>query len=416
MGDKVNKEIQEQLNRSQRGDVVLLPSGEFQGPFIVANPCTIEGKNTTLWTKSGPALIIESKDVIVKDLRIEVTKPPTLPDDFICLTSKSRDSQFYSVEIIGDVRGIAKEEEPFFIPKLLNLGEFKGGQLSFCEFEITIPVDAELISCITDVTVSPSKLKAGINRITITMDHIDNGMLIYGELLIISKFIRSICISGCASKNAVGYKTNELLYVPNRYSENKRILDNKCNVVHNVLVPYKEETQAFVLMKGQKALLSEHLDNRVMIQMTQQGAVSKELDPYIFLSNENDKVTDELNLVFFGNKESPCKAVIYHEEDNKTMEVDLNRIPAQIKKVTVVYSVYGDDRNDNFSQIVSPTVVITSKGKKKVCFPLKDLTNEKTVVGIELYLYKNQWKINAVGSGYIDGLRKLCINFGLDVI
>ena len=44
-----------------------------------------------------------------------------------------------------------------------------------------------------------------------------------------------------------------------------------------------------------------------------------------------------------------------------------------------------------------------------------DLQKETTVIAIDFYRYKGIWKINAIGGGYIDGLKKLCEDYGLEV-
>ena len=48
-------------------------------------------------------------------------------------------------------------------------------------------------------------------------------------------------------------------------------------------------------------------------------------------------------------------------------------------------------------------------------FPLYDLQKETTVIAIDFYRYKGIWKVSAIGAGYIDGLKKLCESYGLEV-
>ena len=45
----------------------------------------------------------------------------------------------------------------------------------------------------------------------------------------------------------------------------------------------------------------------------------------------------------------------------------------------------------------------------------EDLSVEKTLVAVEVYRYKGQWKLNFVASGYRDGLRRLCESYGVEV-
>ena len=64
------------------GDVYL-PSGEFEGPFAINRPCRVIGNNTTLWRGKGPILTVNSKGVVLKDLRIEITNDSLSPGDNI---------------------------------------------------------------------------------------------------------------------------------------------------------------------------------------------------------------------------------------------------------------------------------------------------------------------------------------------
>ena len=43
------------------------------------------------------------------------------------------------------------------------------------------------------------------------------------------------------------------------------------------------------------------------------------------------------------------------------------------------------------------------------------LNLEKTVVALEFYRYKGDWKVQFVGAGYHSGLRTLCESYGVEV-
>ena len=53
---------------------------------------------------------------------------------------------------------------------------------------------------------------------------------------------------------------------------------------------------------------------------------------------------------------------------------------------------------------------------ERVSFLMEGLTAEATVVAMEFYLYKGEWKISAVGAGYKDGMAKLCNRYGIEVV
>lgn len=45
----------------------------------------------------------------------------------------------------------------------------------------------------------------------------------------------------------------------------------------------------------------------------------------------------------------------------------------------------------------------------------EDFSIETAVVFAELYKHGNEWKFNAIGSGYQGGLAALCASYGVDV-
>lgn len=60
-------------------------------------------------------------------------------------------------------------------------------------------------------------------------------------------------------------------------------------------------------------------------------------------------------------------------------------------------------------------VQISCAGKGIYYLPLDRISREKTLVGIELYRHRGAWKMKGVGSGYNDGLRRLCESYGIEV-
>ncbi len=45
----------------------------------------------------------------------------------------------------------------------------------------------------------------------------------------------------------------------------------------------------------------------------------------------------------------------------------------------------------------------------------EEFSIETALVVCEIYRYGNEWKFNAVGSGYQGGLEALCRNYGVNV-
>lgn len=66
-------DLQSEINRAEKGDVISIPSGEYEGPFTIRKPITLQGNgDVTLLNKEGKyTLLIDSDHVQVHGLTIE---------------------------------------------------------------------------------------------------------------------------------------------------------------------------------------------------------------------------------------------------------------------------------------------------------------------------------------------------------
>lgn len=155
------------------------------------------------------------------------------------------------------------------------------------------------------------------------------------------------------------------------------------------------------------------------------GGKDFDLDVSVFLANANNKVTKETNFIFFNNKQNENGSVV-HTGDNRTgegdgddeqIQVDLNNIPADVEKVAFTITIYeAEARSQNFGQVSRSYVRIVndSNNEELIRFDLgEDFSIETGVVVGELYRHGGEWKFNAIGSGYKDGLSGLTRDYGL---
>jgi len=172
-----------------------------------------------------------------------------------------------------------------------------------------------------------------------------------------------------------------------------------------------------LLKRGQRISLKDNQDEDIKIVFSYSKLfVEMEIDPYAFLLDKKGLVTGDDDLIYFGKNTSKCggvKFIDYGSEKNITL--NLNQVSPNVEKISIAYSIYGDIANNNFSKVHYPTIRILSGGKDKMKYIIDNLLIETTIVAIELYRYNNEWKINTVGAGYRDGLKRLCENFGLKV-
>lgn len=154
---------------------------------------------------------------------------------------------------------------------------------------------------------------------------------------------------------------------------------------------------------------------------------SFDLDTAAFLLGDNGKTSSSNDFVFYGNLKHPSGSV-EHCGDNTTGEgegedeqikIDLSKIPENISHIAFTVTIYeAEERNQNFGQVQNAFIRIVDEatGQELLRYDLgEDFSIETAVVFGELYKHNNEWKFNAIGSGYQGGLAALCANYGIDV-
>ena len=152
-----------------------------------------------------------------------------------------------------------------------------------------------------------------------------------------------------------------------------------------------------------------------------------DLDAAAFLLDDSGKVKDSGDFVFYGNLVHSSGAV-QHMGDNLTgagdgddeiIKIDLSKIPANITKIAFTVTIYdAENRHQNFGQVANSFIRVYNEdnGEEILRYDLgEDFSIETAAVFGELYKNGDEWKFNAIGSGYQGGLAALCANFGVDV-
>ena len=147
-----------------------------------------------------------------------------------------------------------------------------------------------------------------------------------------------------------------------------------------------------------------------------------DLDAAAFLLGDSGKVAKSDDFVFYGNLTHPSGAV-QHMGDNLTgagdgddeqIKIDLTLVPANVTKIAFTATIYEpEQRRQNFGQVNNAFIRIYNEetGEEMLRYDLgEDFSIETAVVFGELYKNNNEWKFNAIGSGYQGGLAALCAN------
>lgn len=186
------------------------------------------------------------------------------------------------------------------------------------------------------------------------------------------------------------------------------------------------------LTKGEKINLSKRAPSlkKIMFGLgwdcnKYSGGDDFDLDASCFLVNQSGR-TQADGFIFYNNLIGPNKCVV-HQGDNRTGEgdgddeqiyIDLDLIPEDIEKVAITVTIDGADiKHQNFGMVSNAycRLVNTDTDQEVIRYDLgEDFSIETAIVVCEVYKHNGDWKFNAVGQGFKQGLQGLCKNYGLD--
>ena len=395
------------IEQSASGAVLKLPSGEFEGPFVINKPLHLVGNNTTLWAKNGAVLSINSNGVVIEDLRVEITEgnvsDTAVESNFLAAVK--------NVEVLGSVRGFGLEDGCFDVPRTIELGEFSADGENTFSLILNVPEKTEVVCNMREVTVSPAVLNAGRNELTLTVSGISAQMLLYAELLFKSAFTRRVYLSGKPRADIPAVSAKKIYEAPVRKNET-----SAAPVVTDVITldpPKADSTARLTMTRGLRTALAPYAGSRFSVYFSCEKKQGTDVDPYVFLLDKDGRAFGDDSLIFFGNERSKNGEAQYFPDDGH-IEIDLAVIDYRVERVVLAYAVYAANETNNFSVVRNPGISIRTDSER-ISFNMDGLSDESAVVAVELYLYKGEWKISAVGAGYNKGVARLCESFGIEV-
>lgn len=396
--------LQEQFD-SGGGQAFTLSPGEYAGPLRVSRPCVIDGGGATLWAARGPVLVIAAPGVTVKNLRVEVTE--TAAADQTAILAEQPGAALENVEVRGDVSGFPGEAPHWDLPPLLSLGEFAAGKSNSFAVRVQAPAPAELACNIGGVSVTPARLQAGEQTILLQADALRDNTILYGELLVKTAVVRRLCVTGKSLKDAPERRGAPPEPVP--------AAEGPMLAPVELLAPSSPQDEVAFVKRGQRISFKD-LGQGVLKTALEYKGPPVELDSYIFMLQANGRVRGDTDFIFFGNPQSPDHAVRLADAGGQTLALaDLEAVDPAVERLAFCYSIYGDDPGKNFSRVQEPVLRVFA-GEREACrLKLEDLRVEKTLVAMEAYRYKGEWKLKFVGAGYREGLRRLCEDYGVEV-
>jgi tellurium resistance protein TerD len=143
-----------------------------------------------------------------------------------------------------------------------------------------------------------------------------------------------------------------------------------------------------------------------------------DLDASAFMIDGNRQIPAEEFFIFYGNTDSPDKA-LHHtgddptggnsaEGDDETIVVDLTKLDSRIQEILFVVTIYDSAaRRQNFGQVRNSYIRIVedSTGQEVAKYELgEDFSIETAVEFGRLYKRDGKWKFEASGIGYKEDL------------
>ena len=187
------------------------------------------------------------------------------------------------------------------------------------------------------------------------------------------------------------------------------------------------------LVKGQKVDLTKGTNlSKIVVGLgwdvnKYDGQANFDLDASAFLLDSNGKVTNDKDFVFYGNLSHPSKSVLYTgdnltgegEGDDEQIKVDLSQVPSNIEAIAFTVTIYdAENRKQSFGQVSNSFVRIFNEetNEELIRYDLgEDYSTETALVVGKLYRKDGEWKFEAVGSGYNNGLAGLGRDFGVNI-
>ncbi|MET9897710.1 TerD family protein [Streptomyces sp. NPDC006446] len=168
--------------------------------------------------------------------------------------------------------------------------------------------------------------------------------------------------------------------------------------------------------RGHKAKISDltaGTDLYVGVQITGPGLT---FDISCFGLDADERLSDDRYFVFFNQPKSPEESIQLlgaQSGDTESFRVTLDRIPAQIQKLSFTATLDGAGQ---MSQIAPGYLRVVAGGEEvaRYAFSGAEFSTERAVMLGDFYL-KDVWRFAAVGQGFDGGLDALLENFGGEV-
>lgn len=161
-----------------------------------------------------------------------------------------------------------------------------------------------------------------------------------------------------------------------------------------------------LVVKGEKIVIGKRNEglNHLTVELTHSNPDSSlfDIDIFIFMVDEKNQVHKK-NIIFYNNCSSICESIQYREnfqdiQNIKNTEINLNKMPQNIKKIVLGCSIY---RDENVSKSKNTTLIfkVFDKMTNIKVFEIEEDINiwmDEAVILGDIYQYKDMWKFNTL--------------------
>ncbi|WP_217142311.1 TerD family protein, partial [Streptomyces sp. AC627_RSS907] len=168
--------------------------------------------------------------------------------------------------------------------------------------------------------------------------------------------------------------------------------------------------------RGHKARISDLTAGTDLYVGVQISGPGLSFDISCFGLDADERLSDDRYFVFFNQPKTPEESIQLlgaQAGDTESFRVTLDRIPAQIQKLSFTATIDGAGQ---MSQVGPGYLRIVAGGEEVARYPFSgsEFSTERAVMLGDFYL-KDVWRFAAVGQGFDGGLDALLRNFGGEV-
>lgn len=148
-----------------------------------------------------------------------------------------------------------------------------------------------------------------------------------------------------------------------------------------------------------------------------------DVDLFAVAVNQNDKISQETDLVFYGNTSDPAHVIYFsddhdcwHESEDDSIIINLKNATIDMHKIVIMASLHDADvRRQNFSQLTSFYMYNSFETETSKPFEFVDLPPTPLMILCEIIRNNNGWLLVPTGTGFPGDILQFLKEHGLDL-